>query len=270
MDWKGGKVNVKMSGYVERSGIRRRVALGGLLTLSTILAFGADLPAAETILNRYVEVTGGKAAYERRTNEVVHGTVELAAMGIKGTMTEYFDASGKYYAAMDLAGVGKIETGLNDGVAWENSVLRGARIKTGEEKAQAVREATMNSTYRWRDLYAKAETAGEEVVEGEPCYKVVLTPAQGQPVTMYFEEKSGLMRKTSLVMSSELGEIPAEATSTEYRRFEDMLAPAKVKQKAAGQEITVTIQSLEANQDIPAERFALPDEVKAVLAKQKK
>jgi hypothetical protein len=252
--------------------INRRLTLGALLGCVFAPggpAFGADLPTAESLLDRYVEVTGGKAAYEKRKNEVVTGTVEFAALGLKGTMVEYYEDPGKYYVAMDLAGVGKIESGLSGGVAWENSVLQGARIKTGEERAQAVREATMNGTYHWRDLYSKAETAGEETVDGEPCYKVVLTPAEGNPVSMYFEKKSGLMRKTSVVVASQLGDIAAESTSTEYHRFDDILLPAKITEKAAGQEFTITIQSVKANQDIPAAKFALPDEVKALLAKTK-
>lgn len=229
----------------------------------------ADLPSAQAIFDRFIEVTGGQAAYEARKTEAVNGTVEFAAMGLKGTMVTYYQEPGKYYMAMDLEGVGKIETGLIDGVAWENSVLQGPRIKTGEEKAQAVREAAMNGAYRWRDFFAKAETTGEEMVEGESCYKVVMTPAEGHPVTMYFEKQSGLMRKTSVVAASQLGDIAADSISTEYRRFEGILEPAKVTEKLAGQEFTVTIEAVKVNQPIPVEKFALPEEVKALLARQK-
>jgi hypothetical protein len=248
--------------------ITRRLLLGGLLAC-TVPVFSADAPTAESILDRFVEVTGGKAAYEKRKTEIVHGTIDFAAVGLKGTMEEYFEEPGKYYMAMDLAGVGKIETGLIGGVAWENSVLQGARIKTGDEKAQALREADMNNFSHWRQVYSKVELAGEETVEGEPCYKVVVTPMGGKPETMYFEKKAGLMRKTTLIAVSQLGEIPAESISTEYRRFEDILAPAKVTEKIAGQEFTITVERVQANQEIPAEKFALPDEVKALLAKQK-
>jgi Protein of unknown function (DUF620) len=258
--------------------MNRRIAWGtalcrtlgaALLAVWSLPARAAELPAPETILDRFIEVTGGKAVYEERKTEVVTGTVEFAAAGLKGTMVTYYSEPDKYYMAMDLAGVGKIETGLNEGVAWENSVLQGPRIKTGEEKAQAVREAAMNGSYRWRDLFDKAETAGEETVEGEPCYKVVLTPKTGSPVTMYFEKKSGLLRKTAVVVASQLGDIAAETISKEYRRFEQILAPAKVTEKVVGQEFTITIDSMKANQEIPPEKFALPEEVKALLARQK-
>lgn len=247
--------------------MNRRLLTALALSLPLV---AADLPTPDSIMDRFVEVTGGKDAYAARKTEVVTGTVEFAAMGLKGAMVTYFEEPGKYYMSMDLAGVGKVETGLVDGVAWENSVLQGPRIKTGEEKNQSIREAAMNGAYEWRKLFSKAETAGEETVEGVPCYKVVMTPATGNPVTMYFEKESGLMRKTTVVAASQLGDIAAESTSTEYKRYDGILEPAKVTEKVAGQEFTITIDTVKANQPIPAEKFALPEEVKALLARQKK
>jgi len=75
--------------------LTRRLALAGFLACA-LPAFSADPPAPETILDRFVEVTGGKAAYEKRKTEVVHGTIEFAAVGLKGTMVEYFEEPGKY------------------------------------------------------------------------------------------------------------------------------------------------------------------------------
>jgi len=249
-----------------------RLALGALLASLVLLpsrpALAAATPTPEAILDRFVEVTGGKAAYQKRKSEVVHGTIEFAALGLKGTVVEYFEEPGKFYMAMNLAGIGKIESGLTDGVAWENSLLQGARVKTGEEKAQAVREAALNIFEHWREAYPKAESAGEEMVDGEPCYKVILTPDQSKPETMFFEKKSGLLRKTTVVAASPLGDVTAESISTEYRRFEDILAPSKVTERVAGQEFTITIESMQSNQEIPPEKFALPDEVKALLEKQ--
>jgi hypothetical protein len=106
-------------------------------------------------------------------------------------------------------------------------------------------------------------------VEGAPCYKVVMTPREGHPVIMYFEKESGLMRKTSVIAASQLGDIPADSISKEYKRFDGILEPAKVTEKVAGQEFTITIETVKVNQPIPAEKFALPEEVKALLARQK-
>ena len=230
-----------------------------------VLAADEALPPAATILDRYVEVTGGKSAYEKHKTEIETGTVQFAALGLKGMLSEYSAEPDKHYSTFDVEGIGKVEEGVIGGVAWENSPLNGPRIKTGEEKAQALRDAHFNAPVHWRELYPKAETTGVERVDDEDCYKVLLTPAQGNPVTMYFGKKSGFMRKTTVVAASQFGDLAAELLASDYRDFGGVLMPVKRTEKAAGQEFTITINDVKVNQEIPAERFELPAEVKALL-----
>ena len=163
------------------------------LALAIVLApvaliWAQDLPSAETILNKYVEVTGGRAALEKRHNQVSHGTIEIAAVGLKGNMTLYEAEPNKTHMVAELAGIGKIESGTTGDVAWENNPLQGPRIKTGDEKTEALRDSTFNASLAWKTLYSKVETAGAETVEGHDCYKVVLTPSKGNPTTEYLRQ----------------------------------------------------------------------------------
>jgi hypothetical protein len=242
--------------------------LAGVLLLGSRPAPAADaLPSPESILDRYVEVTGGKAAYERRKTEISTGTMEYPAQGVKGTLTRYEADPDRYYAVLDIPGIGKIEMGVAGGVAWENSAILGPRVKTGDEKAQAVRDATMNATLKWRTLFPKVETAGVETLDGEECYKVVMTPAEGKPEVMYFQKKSGLAVKTTTVAVSQMGEVPVEVTVKNYKEFGGVLTPSKVANKAAGQEFTITIEKVQVNPELPPDRFALPAEIRALLDK---
>src|SRR5512142_2155666 len=85
-------------------------------------AYGADpLPSAESVLDRYVQVTGGRQAYAQRKTEISHGTLEYTALGIKGSVTRYAAEPDKYYAALDIEGLGKVEMGVSGGIAWENT-----------------------------------------------------------------------------------------------------------------------------------------------------
>jgi hypothetical protein len=226
-----------------------------------------DLPKPETILDRYIEVTGGKAAYQKRKTETATGAIEVGALGLKGTLTRYQADPDKSYTAMDITGAGKIEAGTANGLAWEMSAILGPRVKSGEEKAQALREGAFNGALNWRKLYPKVETVGVETLEGEECYKVVLTPAEGKPETRYFQKKSGFAVKMTTVAVSQMGEIPVEVTMSDYKDFGGILIPAKVIQKAAGQEYTITVQTVKVNEEIPASRFEPPAEVKAKLDK---
>ena len=248
---------------------RKRSFLAGALLCLSPIAFAQTeaLPKAETVLDRYVEVTGGKAAYEKRKNQIETGTIEIKEQGLKGSYTRYSAEPAEAYSVVEIEGVGKIEDGIDKGVAWDKNPMLGPKIKTGMEKAQYVREATFNSQLHWRELNTKVETTGTEIIDGELCYKVVLTPTEAPPETMYFQKKSGLAVKTVATVVSAMGEAPVEMSASDYKNWGGILSFTKITQKLAGQEIVITIQDVKTNQPIPHDRFDPPAEIKALLSK---
>jgi|HubBroStandDraft_1064217.scaffolds.fasta_scaffold165352_2 hypothetical protein len=246
----------------------RRYLMAALLGLASFtFAQTEELPKAEAILDRYVEVTGGKGAYEKRKNAIETGTIEIKAQGLRGTYTRYSAEPAEAYSIAEIEGVGKIEDGIHNGIAWDKNPMLGPQIKKGMEKAQYLRESTFNSPLHWRELNSKVETVGTEMVDGELCYKVVLTPTEAPPETMYFQKKSGLAVKTVATVVSSMGEAPVEMLASDYRTWGGVMAFSKITQKLAGQEIVITIQDVKTNQPIPPDRFELPAEIKALLTK---
>jgi hypothetical protein len=231
------------------------------------LSIAQPLPKAEAILDRYVEVTGGKAAYDQHKTEVLRGTIVFPAQGLTGQLTRYAAAPDKEYSMVELGPIGKIESGVADGIAWEKSVILGPRVKDGDEKDQAVRESHFNAPVEWRKIYSKVEATGVETAEGEECYKVVLTPATGKPETQFFSKKSGLLVKTTATAASPMGAVDVEVTVSDYKSFGGVLMPTRSKQKAAGQELEISIGNVGVNEAIPPDIFDPPADVKTLIDK---
>jgi hypothetical protein len=248
--------------------MNRRLAV--VLMLAATSAFAADLPAAESLLDRYVEVTGGKQAYAARKSEVARRTMEYPAMGLKGKAMTYYGEAGQYRASIELPGIGVMEFGVTDGIAWQNSMLTGPRILTGAERAEAMKDATLDAEYNWRKLYSKAETVGEEAFNGEASYLVRMTPNGDEPESWFFSTKSGLLLGMRSVTSTQQGDVPVEIAYGEYKSFGGIQKPSKETQKAAGQEFTLALESIEVNVEIPAAQFSFPADVAALVAKQAK
>ncbi len=239
------------------------------LLAASLPVFCADeaLPTAETIMNHWLEASGGKAAWEARHNTVQHGAIDFTGRGLKGTITIYQAAPDKNLEVIELPGIGKVESGSDGNVAWENSALQGPRIKQGVERTNALRDGAFNASLNWQKLYAKAETTGAETVEGHDCFKVVLSPAEGQPVTEFYDKKSGLLIETAATRTTPMGDISGVVVYDDYRKEGDVLAPHKMINRFAQQEFQIEIQSIEFNVDMPAGRFDLPPEVKALVSK---
>lgn len=238
----------------------------GLSFLAASALF-AEGPTAEAILDRYVEVTGGKAAYERVKGETMTGVMEMKAQGVKGKTVSYRGPNLTSYMAMEIEGAGKIEQGVVDGVAWEKSAMAGPRIKSGEERAFQIREALIARDAHWREAYEKAELQGEEACGAATCYKLVLSPkGGGRPETHFFDKATGLRAKTTTVLSTQMGDLPVEMLFSEYKEFSGLKVPTKTVNRMAGQEFQMIVNSVDIG-PVPAEKFALPADVKALAAK---
>lgn len=228
-----------------------------------------DLPKAEVILDRYLEVTGGKAAYEKVHSELTKGTMEFTGKGIKGTIVNWEAEPNKSFTVADLEGVGKVESGSDGEVFWERSALTGPRIKSGEEREEILRASTFNPHLNWRKIYDKFETAGTEMVDGDECYKVVLTPKSGSAMSQFYSRKTGFLVKTSGIHKTQMGDIPADGFLKDYKTVEGsgLMMPFTHVDKFAGQEIELHLQSVQFNVDVPKDRFDLPEEIRTLLKK---
>jgi hypothetical protein len=118
-------------------------------------------------------------------------------------------------------------------------------------------------------LYAKAELTGVEDVEGRPCYKVVLTPSEGRPVTQYYDRENGLLVKVTMIAASPMGDVPVEVLLSDYKEAGGVRVPHALKQKVVSQEIHIKLNSVQYDTNLPENAFDLPEDVRALLAKSK-
>ncbi len=223
-----------------------------------------DLPKAEEILDKYVEATGGKEAYEKLKNRVSKGSMEIVGQNLKGKIEVTQAAPNSQVTKLIFDAIGEAVQATNGELAWTMDPNTGDRVLDGEEKAGAVRDATFNMELNWRDQYKTAEAVGVEEIEGKPCYKVVLTPAEGEPLTQFYDKESGLLTLVRQINKSPQGEFEFEITQSDYRDVDgikiafasDMLITS------AGVRLATRFDEVKHNVELPADTFAVPDAIK--------
>ena len=242
-----------------------RIAVSVLLATPYLFAGEkSDLPSAGSVIDHFIQATGGKAAYDAVKSETSSGTFSIAASGINGTIKEYAAPPARAYAVMDIPGVGKMEEGTDGKIAWENSALLGARMLSGDEAAAALRKAAADVVTNWQKYYKSAEVTGVETVEGKTCYKVSMTPLKGPVETDYYDKDSGLLLKSSATYDTPMGPVPAETLMSDYRKQGDVMLPFHIRQNMAGQQFDIKLEKVELNTDVPDSRFDPPAEIKAL------
>ncbi|MFO7654709.1 MAG: hypothetical protein R6X25_12930 [Candidatus Krumholzibacteriia bacterium] len=248
----------------------RVAATAALVALIAPALAGAtdDLPAAEEILDRYVEATGGADAYGKLENRLVTGTFGMPAMGMTGQMTIRQAAPDRMRMTVELPGIGTIESGYTGETAWELNPMTGARLLEGEEAAMAHRQAVFNSELKWRELYESVKTLGAQAVDDRKAYAVEMTPTEGRVETRYYDAESGILIKTVQVQPTQMGEIPVETTVSDYQDFDGILIPTHATIDMSVQELVTTVDDVQHNVALPDDAFAPPAPVQALIEEQ--
>lgn len=243
-----------------------RLSAWAVLAAAGVFAQDA-LPKGEAILDRYVDVTGGRAAYEKLNSEIVEGTFELAGKGVTAKMTIYRKAPNNSLMVVDVPGVGKMQEGATGEIVWSNSAVQGPRLKAGEERVLSLFRAAFHNELEWRQFFQNVETTGVEEVEGQPCYRVRTTLKDGPEMTQFYDRKTGLLIRITMTLKTQMGAIPSEFTLSDYRDEAGILKPHKAVTKILGQEMVMTFNSFLPNAEIDPARFEVPPEVEALLKK---
>lgn len=255
------------------------VALGGLSlpwssapTLGVGVALAdepaaAKLPSGEEILDAYVKATGGADAYTKLENRTSTGSVDIPAVGIKGSIVTVQAAPNKARITMDLPGVGKSEQGTDGETVWEKNPVTGVRILEGAERDMMLRQLRFNAELNWKESYKSAETVAMEDVEGKPAYKVKLTAHDGSVTHNYYDKESGLLLKSDSIYKSQMGDMPISVLVGEYKEVDGIKMPMLATQTLQGMQMKLVTESVQHNTTLAADAFELPEEVKALKAK---
>ena len=227
-------------------------------------------------------VSGTFTLYEQAPNKV-YALVEWERIDKVETVPDGQGRTKTFYVPTTL---GKVQSGTDGQVHWVlaptppatgpelegDAGTTGARVLKGEERAQSARASVFNMWLHWRELYNKAECVGREDVDDghvvHHCYKVVLTPKEGHPETYHFDQQTYLPTRVDLSVTTESTQ---RSRFADYKRVDGIRIPHKITKTltevGTRQTETVILDSVEHNADIPADRFALPEPIKALLAK---
>jgi outer membrane lipoprotein-sorting protein len=217
-------------------------------------------PSAEQVLDRFVEVTGGRDAYAKHKSLTLKGTVDVATAGISGTLESYNVAPDRFASTIVLNGFGKIRQVYDGSHGWEDSVLSGIRELSGAELALLKRQATFNADAKWREIWKAVELVGTKEVEARPAYVVKLTPhdGAGNPMTNYYDVESGLLVRSETVVDTDAATVPVTVLLSDYRSVDGVKMPFVSEQQLPNVTLRVTVTDAQFDAKIDDAVFAKP------------
>lgn len=235
-----------------------RTAYGDL-----VVKLGESLPAAREVLERYLDVTGGREPWDNVQNLMMVATMKT--LGMKGTITKYLEKPNKFYIKVKMVIIGTIERGSDGETIWQKHPTLGTEIFEGKEKAAWALINRIDLVSNYEQLFKKVECVGIETIDDDLCYKVVLTPYDVDPLAFYFSVETGLERRFDFTLPVQNDQIPVITLLGDHRPAGDFLVPYGFNEKAMGIDSPGSCDSIEYNTDLPKGIFELPDEVRILL-----
>lgn len=223
--------------------------LGALaLTLAATLPASAraqDLPAAQDLIDRYVEAIGGREAATAAIATRTTGSFNMPAMGVSGQLEVVNGADGAMATKVTIPGMGEMLSGFTGEVGWSMDPMTGPRLLEGME-LEAMREQS-ERLYAVRDasLFSSFETVGENEYEGQPCWEVRYVWNSGRESTECYAKDSGLLVAIATTQETPMGDVEVLSLLSGYEQFGDLFMPTSMTQRMMGQEQVMTIDDVE-------------------------
>jgi hypothetical protein len=221
-------------------------------------------PDAETVIERYLEQSGGRERLQAVETLHAVGTVKVPDVGLEGTVTLWQRADGYSRTVLEIPGLGTIEEGTRPDLAWESSLM-GPRIKRGEEKALALRNSTIEPLLDWRERYRSARVAGLRTVGERQAFELVLTAEGGAEQTHLIDTETYSPVGSEMTIDSPMGKIETKARILEAEMIDGVRIPTRIENEAAGTRMLLNLEQVELGRKIPEGTFDLPEEVESLL-----
>jgi len=182
-----------------------------------------EAPSVEKILDRYVQVLGGRAALDKVTSRASKGTFISNQLKTKGPIEFYAKPPNKWLMVLVAQGFGNYRRGFNGSVAWEKYPgNRDANNLSGFSK----RDAEFYLPLKFRETYPNATfKGGEKLSEHETL--VLEAPAAGNLKRYYFDKQTGLLLRTETRNSS--GKALDSVDYDDYRMVDEVQEPFSIR-----------------------------------------
>ena len=221
-------------------------------------AIPADI-TAEKIISKYIARSGGAEKFENLKSMEVHYTMNVMGMDMK--MDFYRMAPDKGHMSV-AAGAQTFQKQIFNGKKAYEMSPAGANVFTeGDKYKEMEKMAQMFGHLNYLSGDYKLELKGLDNVNGESCYKVLVTDPAGQKTTEYYGAKSGYLLRT-LNVSEVPGQNPVTIISdfTDYKEIDGFNQPGTITLTGAGPvPMAMKLESFKVNTEVDATLFDIPE-----------
>jgi photosynthetic reaction center cytochrome c subunit len=215
-----------------------------------------NLPSANQLFDKYLAAVGGADALMKIKSRIEKGT--LSAGGMEYPIEVYSEAPDKRISIAHPQG-GESVTAFNGQVGWL-TIRNGVHRMTAAERDAARIDAELYFPVRLRELYKDFRVRPGEDIDGHATY-MVMTRDQGRvPLSLYFDQQSGLLLRQMRFAETPLGRNPTQIDYADYKEINGVKIPYRWTLTRPSGSFTITVDQVQQNVPIDDKLFVPPKE----------
>ena len=242
------------------------IFLLGLLALPGIGRGQEDLAKkkeeAKTILEKMIEVQGGRQLLESITDTTSTASIEMVTMGMSGSATLYHKEPGKM--RMDIEVMGMVITQAFDGQkAWWVNPQTSLEEEMPESATQDLKRQALTmgnkATLDPDSLGIVYTHEGTEAIDGKDYLVLKQILPDGFESTIYVDPSDYLTFMTKATIINQMGtEVESVTHYSDYRDLEGMKYPFNLTVYQAGEEfMSITMNEIKFNSGLEDSLFQM-------------
>jgi hypothetical protein len=215
-----------------------------------------ELPAADQVLDRYVEAIGGAAALQKLTTRKMQGVL-VSEAGHTYTL-EVIQKAPNLGLLRSVAPDGRVDRyGFDGENAW-NSSGTSVSASQGLEGARIARDAQFFLDTDVKKRYPRRFTAGKESLGAEECYTVRAAGPGRVSEQLFFSVKTGLLLRRVVFTRTEAGRFVEQTDYSDYREVDGVKLPFTVARMEVNTRYTEKYSEVKHNVPVDDSVFKFP------------
>ncbi len=229
---------------------------------NAIVAQNPLSPMPDAVFDKYLQAVGGAQKAAALASYTATGTnVGYGPESVDKRMSEiYAKATPLQRTTIVRTSNGSTTTTLNGSNAWYAAPLRPVDVLTlaGQELAGAKIDAMLFFPAQVKSIAPRWRVGTATTVDDQDVDVVQGNTADGIVVTLYFDQKTGLLTRSIRYTDSPVGKLPVQVDYSDYRDVNGVKMPFKYTQTGLDGRDTFELMQIRANANVEASRFAKP------------
>jgi hypothetical protein len=241
-----------------------------LLTAGTVTSLARTrntekLPAASQVLERYVEVTGGRKALLMHKSMTLHGRYQVPARKLDLETVAYMKG-GKAVWKFVLPNNKEYVSGCDGKTAWDLDPSGKATAHKGDAAKSGARDADMYYHLHVMNYFRSMDVVGVKEFKGRACYHLRGVNNWGQVNEHFYDKETGLLVGYAYSTAWRGGKGETTVTFEDYKNFDGVLMPTRTTTRD-GNDLTISLTTTVTYDDVYDSVFVLPETVRKAAAR---